>query len=140
MSAAPAIALLCPACEREVVLPFAASATCPWCAHAIALDLAKVDAAGVPTRCLACDCRDLYKQRDFNRAVGCFVVLVSIAFAVHTYYVSLFLGALVDAWLYRRLPEVLVCYRCRAVHRGVPTAQAHAYELERAAVYDQYVG
>lgn len=118
-----------------------ASASCTHCQKPLELHLQHLTDDGKVERCLACGCRDLHYQRDFNRPLGCLIAAIAIALAVPTYYISLFVAAAIDAALYYSLPEVLACYKCRANHRGFPKHDKHeAYELERAAKYTQYVG
>jgi hypothetical protein len=67
--------------------------------------------------CPLCGCRHLYPQRDFNRALGCTLVAIGAALVPWTFGLSLLAFGLVDLWLYRRLKEVVVCYRCDTVYR-----------------------
>ena len=52
--------------------------TCPNCADSLSLEHAgwSVDDATRVETCLLCGCRHLYRQRDFNRALGCTLVLI----------------------------------------------------------------
>ena len=79
------------------------------------------------TSCLACGCADLYRQKDFPRKVGLAIVgaaglLVFVAAAARlplwAIYLPLLAAAALDAALYLALPEIVVCYGCRAKHRG----------------------
>jgi hypothetical protein len=67
--------------------------------------------------CPLCGCRHLYRQKDFNRALGCSLVAIGAVLVPWTYGLSLIAFSLVDLWLYRRLPEAVVCYRCDTVYR-----------------------
>jgi hypothetical protein len=67
--------------------------------------------------CPLCGCRHLYPQRDFNRALGCTLVAIGAALVPWTFGLSLLAFGLFDLWLYRRLKEVVVCYRCDTVYR-----------------------
>jgi hypothetical protein len=67
--------------------------------------------------CPLCGCRHFYRQRDFNRALGCLLVAVGAALVPWTFGLSLPAFGLVDLWLYRRLAEAVVCYRCDTVYR-----------------------
>jgi hypothetical protein len=47
-----------------------------------------------------------------------------------TYGLSLVACALVDLWLWRRLPLAVVCYRCDTVYRdAVPSARQAEFDL-----------
>ena len=111
---------------RECGLPFNATITpqtsefpCPGCGT-----LFSVSAEGwsdkPPRRvdvCPLCDCRHLYRQRDFNRGLGCLLVAIGAALVPWTYGLSLIALSVVDAVLYYRLPQAVVCYRCDTVYR-----------------------
>ncbi len=137
------VELLCKGCEKDhqVMLEQRPISTeCCHCQTEIELDPSQIGEDGQLLRCLVCNNKELYFQKDFNRAFGCAVMVVAIALAVPTYYLSLAVGALIDAAFYFRLPWVLVCYRCRSVYREFDHETHKPYELERAAKYDKYVG
>ena len=80
-------------------------------------------------RCAVCAGREFYRQKDFNRSLGLAIVAVTAAVG---FLVMVFggrdgylwglsiLGAvsLLDVLIYRRLPEVAVCYLCQSVYHG----------------------
>ncbi|HEX3554253.1 MAG TPA: hypothetical protein VIA62_13585 [Thermoanaerobaculia bacterium] len=72
--------------------------------------------------CPLCGCRHLYRQRDFNRALGCGLVVVGALLVPWTFGLSLAVCGLIDLWLYRRLKDVVVCYRCDTVYRDARPA------------------
>jgi hypothetical protein len=78
------------------------------------------------TRCAICGCRDLYIQKDFNRKIGCAIVLIGAILAPFTKLISLFVCALIDLILYRALPMISVCYKCKSIYRDFPANQEHA--------------
>ena len=80
--------------------------------------------------CPLCGCKHLYRQRDFNRALGCGLVALGAILVPWTYGLSLIALSLFDLWLYRRLPEAVVCYRCDTVFRDArPIARQTEFEL-----------
>lgn len=117
---------------RECGLPFRAEIhpdsgelPCPNCGHARPVaaegwsDPPEGSAAS-PAHvevCPLCGCRHLYPQRDVNRALGCTLVAIGAALVPWTFGLSLIAFGLVDLWLYRRLKEVVVCYKCDTVYR-----------------------
>ena len=105
---------------------------CPNCSAKIEIDLAgwsREDPTSIE-RCVICDCRHLYRQRDFNRALGCSVVAVGAALVPWTYGLSLVLLSLVDLILYYRLPESVVCYQCDTVYRDArPGPRQNEFDL-----------
>ena len=69
--------------------------------------------------CLACGHPELYTQKDFPRKVGIGIVVVAAVLAPFTpYYASLFVAAILDWLLFLFAPNVVICYVCRAKHRG----------------------
>lgn len=70
--------------------------------------------------CEKCANTELYRRKDFPRAIGIAVIVVAaiLVFWTETYW-PLAAAALVDLLLFGLLPEVVVCYRCGAEHRGV---------------------
>ena len=111
---------------RACGLPFGArldrdseALRCPNCTDERTVDLSgwsEIDSRRIDS-CLLCDCRYLYRQRDFNRALGCALVAVGALLVPWTYGLSLLVLAAVDLLLYYRLQESVVCYRCDAVYR-----------------------
>lgn len=80
--------------------------------------------------CPLCGCQHLYRQRDVHRGWGCALVALGAILVPWTYGLSLVVLAAVDWWLYRRLREAVVCYRCDTVYRdAVPTAQQGDFDL-----------
>lgn len=75
--------------------------------------------------CLACGHPELYTQRDFPRAAGLAIVVVAALLAPFTWYLSLLVAALLDAVLYVFGGAKVVCYHCRAAHRGFAASPRH---------------
>ncbi len=124
---------------RECGLPFKArlepgstAVVCPNCAAQRAVE-AGGWRADEPERirfCPLCGSRHLYRERDFNRALGCLLVVIGAALVPWTYGLSLILLSLVDLWLYRRLSLAVVCYRCDTLYRDArPTAGQGEFDL-----------
>jgi len=67
------------------------------------------------TNCPLCDCRHFYRERHFNRALGCSLVLVGAVLVPWTYGLSLIVLSGVDLLVYHKLSESVVCYRCDTV-------------------------
>ena len=66
----------------------------------------------------ACGHDELYFQKDFNRATGITLVVIGAILAPFTYFISLLLVTILDWTIWRLVKNVVVCYRCQAVHRG----------------------
>lgn len=70
--------------------------------------------------CPICDCRQFYLMKDFNQMLGCGVMLIGIILVPFTYGLSLPVFALIDWLIYRKYPQIIVCYRCACEFRGFP--------------------
>lgn len=96
--------------------------------------------------CAVCGNADLWRQKDFPQSLGLALVaagaiLSSIAWYFHWPQTALGLlmaFALADMLVYILMPDVLVCYRCRARHRDLPSSGDHpAFSHETAERYRQ---
>ena len=90
------------------------------------------------TGCLVCAHPELYTQKDFPRAIGLALVVIAAVLAPFTYYLSLAAVALIDALLYVVARDVVVCYACRAEHRGFVRRPRHPRfdrEIEERLLY-----
>lgn len=87
------------------------------------------------SHCAICGCRDLYIQKDFNRKLGVSIVVIGAILAPFTKLISLFVCALIDLILYRVLPMITVCYRCKAIYRGFPNSAHEGFNL---GINDRY--
>ena len=111
--------------------PTTAELDCPNCGdvRAVATDGWRDEPTPEVERCPLCGSKHLYRQRDFNRALGCLLVAVGAALVPWTYGLSLIVLSALDFWLYRRLRISVVCYRCDTVFRD-------ARPLERQGEFD----
>ena len=110
---------LCPNCESRL----AANAGEPSraCDRCGALnDVIAPPANANLDRCAACGHEQLYFQKDFNRKTGIALVVVGAVFVPWTYGLSLLGVTILDYVVWRMVKDVIVCYRCQAVHRGYP--------------------
>lgn len=114
-----------------VVSPQTAELPCPDCGTARTVAREGWTETAVEV-CPLCGCRHLYRQRDFNRALGCLLVVTGAALVPWTFGLSLPVFGLVDLWLYRRLTDAVVCYRCDTVYRdAVPGPRQGDFDLLR---------
>jgi hypothetical protein len=92
---------------------------CPQCgvARTVAGEHWSDTSPATVDRCPLCDCAHLYRQKDVHRAAGCAIVALGAALSPWTWGLSLVVCVLVDLWLFRRLREAVVCYRCDTVYR-----------------------
>lgn len=130
----------------ELVDPTGDMGTCPGCGRGHPLRLTDpLRRANAIPHCVVCDCPKVYTQKDFNRTlgVGIFVAgavvsLVLYGFDLIWQAMAVLLGcAVVDAVLYKLLPEVTICYKCHAQYRQVNPHPANApFELGLAEKFD----
>jgi hypothetical protein len=113
---------------KVAISPVDATLECPNCNQTLELPSLE-DWNDEPPRllvsCPVCGCRHLYRERHFNRALGCFLVLVGAAFVPWTYGLSLVLLSGVDLIMYHRLKESVVCYRCDTVFIDAEPTERH---------------
>lgn len=108
------------------------SLECPNCADRV--DVATEGWQNGPDysveHCPICGCKHLYRQRDFNRALGCLLVAIGAALVPWTYGLSLIVLSAVDYWFYKRLSPSVVCYRCDTVFRDAkPSSRQGEFDL-----------
>lgn len=140
----------CPDCASGVtVLPAEGEAACPACRKVTRIGAdGPVREGGLVSRCVVCARDRFYIQKDFNRKLGLWLVLLSagVSFAVYAwwgFWAIVFLGgvAAADALLYRALPMVSVCYGCGAIYRGFTLNPDHQpFDLHLAEVYEKKTG
>ena len=140
------VSIHCRQCEARLSFPAGGgAATCAACRHV--MNLEAPPGGDILSRCVVCGEHRLYRQKDLHRVRGLVVVLgtaaVSLAllpFSPMAAYGVLFLLTLVDVALYRRLPEVIICYRCKAEHRRCGAqAQVRPFDLLTAEVIDNQI-
>ncbi len=71
------------------------------------------------SKCPHCNCKHFYRQKDFNKVIGCFVILTGAVFVPFTYGLSLLLVAVIDWFLYKRVADEAVCYKCREEFKNI---------------------
>jgi DNA-directed RNA polymerase subunit RPC12/RpoP len=129
-------AIKCGGCGRE--LPLAIG-------EALRTDRA-VDA------CPVCGGADFYTRKDFDPKIGLTLVIIGALISAVFYwfgrdfiaYGILGGAALIDLFVYGRLKEVTVCYRCHSEFRGTYPRTAPAFDLHTADVlemeYERRIG
>ena len=112
--------------ERASASELSARVACSTCGREAALVLDGLDPRGGLLGCLACGHAELYTRKDFPPALGVSIVVVAALLVPFVpYYGSLVAAAVLDLALYRFAPDVVVCYRCRAEHRGFDARPRH---------------
>jgi len=110
------IAYQCTQCKlRCVVEARPGGLTCPHCSeHGGNMN----DPSAIFNHCSVCQCRQFYVSKDFNRVLGFLILAISIVLVPKTYGLSLPVCALIDWILYKRVPTLVNCYKCKAQFRG----------------------
>lgn len=115
---------------------------CSGCGRGTPAHPEALDAEGRIAACPVCGCRDIYRQRDFNRKLGLAIIIagaVGAALIPNPFLklASLVACALVDLAIYMMIPDVVGCYHCQAVCRGYQgTAEVGPYDLN---ISDKYL-
>lgn len=84
-------------------------------------------------RCSRCSSTAFYVQKDFDQRLGCAILALGAALALFAawrwggvWLVPILLAfAAFDFVLARRVPPVVICYRCDTEYREVPEASAY---------------
>ncbi len=137
----------CPVCEVPgcAALP-APPWRCPSCDHVVTLSepTRTTSGEGVTLHaCAACGNAELYKKKNFPHWLGltiltvaCVTFLVLNAYRLQWWAWAVLLGsAAVDGLLYLAVRDVVVCYRCGAVHGGLGYSGNRPFEL---TVHERY--
>lgn len=146
------LTFVCPNCSAVGRIPAiedAYQAPCAVCGATRALHRSASAECGL-SACVWCATEDLYIQKDFPHNLGLGIVLVG--FAVSTIFWALYqpvpafaallATAAVDVVLYYLVPDVTICYRCLAQHRGPGTnpADGPGASPRRFAPFDLAIG
>lgn len=124
----------CPSCGRAVERAPGSSVRCRRCGADAPL---REHTEGPLAGCLACPCPELYRHRDFNQKLGLLLVVLGAALSLWWANILPLIGAAaVDLLLWYVLPDVAICYRCKAHHREFPgIAKIAPFDLERHEHY-----
>jgi hypothetical protein len=120
----------CLRCGDGILLhePFPPTSRCTSCQQELALSLEKLAPL---QQCAVCHGEDFYLQKDFNRSLGLFLVLLgaslsflffSLGFPLLYFWLPLLILPLLDFLLYFLCPLILICYRCEGIYRHFETS------------------
>ena len=128
------INFLCPSCSQENVFVTGENVEnlkCEHCQAPLYLQISEsIAGPGLIDTCVVCGKDLFYLQKDFNRRLGCAILVVGAITSIFTYGLSLLVAAALDWFLYYRLPEVTVCYFCNTIYRGYASNPRHkGYDL-----------
>jgi len=114
------IAAFCPSCHHYNQWDPVPELACQKCQKKIG-NIKNLE--DVFDRCPVCDARQFYVTKDFNQFVGCGIMVVGIILVPFTYGISLPVFALIDWLLFRKVPYVIICYRCGCEFKGFKEAE-----------------
>jgi len=150
------ILVRCPKCDAGLPVAAAempAAINCGGCGRVIALAITEAEAADAAVdACPLCLGGDFYVRKDFNPQVGLAVVITGGLISAGFYwfnrdliaYSILAAAALIDLFVYGRLKDVTVCYRCHSEFRGAYPRTAPSFDLHTADVleleYERKIG
>jgi hypothetical protein len=121
----------CPLCKRGVDLRLEGAGRpviCPSCKGEVLVQLGdSFFERGAIDRCVLCSCQHLYLQKDFSQRAGCAILgagsvlglILAGVYGAMWLWAVLFATAGLDWLLYRIIPDVVICYRCKAHYRGM---------------------
>jgi hypothetical protein len=132
------ISRFCPSCKKyaRIDIQDHQDLICPHCQDV----WGKVDAASaVLERCPVCTCRQFYTDKDFNQVIGFAVMGVGIILVPFTFGLSLPVFALIDWFIYKKVPKLVACYRCGSEFRGMPVPPTLKSFMHHIGLkYDKY--
>jgi len=133
----------CPECENGLFLyemPKPGIIPCKHCGKGREADgKGELDAQGAIFRCGICSCVEFYRQKDFNTKLGLWIlaVIVVLALVFNRWLIYILIGgAVLDTLLYFGLGDIVICYKCRAIYRGLPIPpRCEGFDLK---IHDRY--
>lgn len=135
----------CPGCGKTYLLPLQNVGPsgpmnvtlpdhleCESCFLKVPFHSSSVDTHRPLESCALCGTEEFFVQKDFNRKLGFFLVVISglIAFLIMLYehilgLPVLFAVTIVDWIIYQRMRTVSVCYLCHTIYRVLPPNSDH---------------
>lgn len=133
----------CPECENGIFLyemPKPGMIACKRCGKGReATGDGELDSQGCLQKCGLCGCTEFYRQKDFNTKLGLWMVILMAALALifNKWFIEILVAfAVLDLALYFALGDIVLCYKCRAIYRGLPiSGKIGGFDLK---THDQY--
>ena len=128
---------------RAPLAPDAPAPVCPGCRRPHALHAPALEPGGF-VRCPVCGGEELYVRKDFPQRAGLALVVVVAVLSFWLFARGDLLWALgvlagvvlLDLLIYRAVPRITVCYRCRTEICNAPINPDHAgFDLATAEKY-----
>ncbi len=133
----------CPECENGIFLnelPQAGLIPCKRCGKGReALGTGRLAGDGSIAVCGFCGCAEFYRQKDFNTKLGLWMIILMVVIALifNKWLIPILVGfAALDTILYFSLGDIVICYSCKAIYRGLPiSSQTQGFDLK---IHDRY--
>lgn len=116
------VEITCPECGSGInIYPAvdAKTAHCDVCQATVPTKFNSEHTEGRLCDCPVCERKDFFQQKDFSRKIGVLLFVIAACFVPWTYGISLIILWLVDLFLFRRIPNVVICYKCQTNFRGL---------------------
>ncbi len=116
------IQFTCDNCQSSVeVFPSlnASEINCSVCHHTQEVKFSNDHLDGNLIDCPSCGRKDFYKQKDFNRKLGVALFIIAAIASIWTYGISLIVLWLLDLFLFSKIGNVAICYKCNTNFRDV---------------------
>ena len=125
----------CPHCGKGVELEPGTSGTCRSCKQVVSL--AGTADEQLFSGCLACGCEELYRHRDFNQKAGLAIIAIGAGLWIYLgHFWPMLVAAGLDLLLFYTIPDVAICYACKAHHRDFANVgHLPSFDLERFEHY-----
>lgn len=133
----------CPECGNGMFLyemPQPGSIPCKRCGKGREAEgKGELDAQGAVQKCGICGCTEFFRQKDFNTKLGLWliVLMVVLALVFNKWFIHILIAfAILDTALYFGLGDIVLCYNCRAIYRGLPISpKVEGFDLK---VHDRH--
>ncbi len=93
-------------------------AKCEICAHETPVKFDENHLNNKICDCVVCSRKDFYQQKDFNRKIGVALFVIAAILSIWTYGISLIILYLLDVFLFRKLSNIVICYKCKTIYRN----------------------
>ncbi len=139
----------CPACQtithRSDIAP-EQTLTCPSCPNTRSIHDEAFGPTGELAACPFCGTEDLYFQKDFPHGLGLAILFVGFAVSTVFWYFMMPLATFavllstvfLDWFLYHKVPDVTICYRCLSQIRGEGSNPGRRFRPFDLAIGERY--
>ena len=119
----------------------AGHAKCDICKNEMKVEFSEKHEKGIIEECPCCQRKDFYQQKDFNRKIGVVLFVIAAILSIWTYGISLIVLYLVDLFLFQKLGNIVICYKCQTIFRKVANLDAingFDHEMNDRIIYSDH--